>query len=236
MKALTRVAGVFALFLIVFFVLWHAVADYGDSVTSGTYQLAQNGETSTLVLKPDHSFQQELTKLGKVQRATGTWRRFGEGGVAFSREFLVVSGQEPGPDGTPYGEIRKDFGLFVSLTLDQYYVLWYGRVDPSANSSVTGKYMGDREDAPATLVLKEDHTFEQTVSHLGVEKHASGTWSFSERGDIVFSGGFLKASGEALTEYETASAWDPKGSNLQIEIAMSSKSGVPTFRKKQFPW
>jgi hypothetical protein len=35
---------------------------------------------------------------------------------------------------------------------------------------------------------------------------------------------------------ETASAWNPKGSNLQVEIAVNSKSGPPTFRKSQFLW
>jgi hypothetical protein len=46
--------------VVVSFVLWYIVAsDYGDGVASGSYQFAENGESSTLVLKPDHSFQQE---------------------------------------------------------------------------------------------------------------------------------------------------------------------------------
>jgi hypothetical protein len=46
--------------LVVSFVLWYVVAsDYGDGVASGIYQFAENGESSTLVLKPDHRFQQE---------------------------------------------------------------------------------------------------------------------------------------------------------------------------------
>jgi hypothetical protein len=231
-----RVSGVCVL-LVLCFVLWYTVAsDYGDAVTSGTYHLAQNGETSTLVLKPDHSFQQELNKLGNVERAAGTWRRFGEGAIEFSKDFLIVSGQEPGADGTPYGEIHKRFGFLVTLTLSQYHVLWYGRVGPSPNNTVSGTYAGDEKGVPATLVLKEDHTFVQTVSHLGVERRAEGTWNFSKSGDIVFSRAFLKTSGETLREGESALAWDPKGSNLQVQIAMTSKSGAPTFRKRQLPW
>jgi hypothetical protein len=174
-----------------------------------------------LILKPDHSFQQERNRLGNVESASGTWRRLGESGIAFSKEFMVVSGQEPGPDGTGYGDINKAFGFLVSITLRQYHVLWYGRVDPSPDNTVFGTYTGDEEGVPASLILKEDHTFSQTVSHLGVEKHAEGTWSSSESGDIVFSRAFLKTSGEALTEVETASAWNPKGSNLQIQIAIT---------------
>jgi hypothetical protein len=232
MKNLIRVAGAIALF----FLVWNIVVDYGDSVISGTYHLAQNSETSTLVLKPDHSFQQELTKLGKVERATGTWRHIGEGGVAISKEFLTVPGQEPGPDGTAYGELHKDFGLLISIRLRQYHVLWYGRIDPPSGDKVSGTYTGDEEGVPATLVLKPDHTFEQTVGPLGATKRAKGSWSLGQNGDIVFSKDFLKTSGEALGEFETASAQDPKGPNLQIEIAMTSKSGAPTFRKRQIHW
>jgi hypothetical protein len=221
--------------LLIGFVLWYTVAsDYGDGVTSGTYHLAQNGETSTLVLKPDHTFQQELNKLGNVKRAAGTWRRFGEGAIKFSKEFLTVSGQELGQDGTPYGEIHKRFGLFVSLTLDQYHIEDYLRVDPSSKNTLFGTYAGDEEGVPAALILREDYTFGQSVSHLGVEKHSEGTWSLSKSGDLVFSRTFLKTSGEMLQEDEMASADLHLKGGLSIEVARTSKSGVPTFRKKRF--
>jgi hypothetical protein len=220
--------------LVVCFVLWYSVAsDYGDGVASGTYHLAENGETSTLVLKSDHSFQQELSEHGEVKRATGTWRRIGEGGIEFSKEFLLVSEQEPSADGTAYADMRKDFGFFVYLVLRQYHVVWYGRVDPSPANTVSGTYAGDEPGMSAILILKADHTFEQVIHTLGITKQAKGSWSVGQNGDIIFSKDFLKASGEALRSDETASAWDPKGSNLQIQIAMTSRSGVPTFRKKQ---
>jgi hypothetical protein len=223
--------------LAICFVVWYVLAsDYSDSVASGTYHLSQNDETSTLSLKSDHSFQQELSKHGRVERAAGAWRRVGEGGIAFSKEFLVVSGEEPGADGITYGHIHKRFGFLVSLTLSQYHVLWYGRVDPSPSNSVPGTYTGDEEGVAATLVLNPNHTFEQSVTSLGIMKQAKGTWNLTENGDIVFSKDFLKTSGEALREDETASAWNPKGSNLQIQIAVTSRSGVPTFRKSQFLW
>jgi hypothetical protein len=87
------------------------------------------------------------------------------------------------------------------------------------------------------LVLSPDHTFEQTVSALDVAKHAQGSWEFNQHGDIAFSKAFLKTDGEALTEDETASCGDPRGSNyLSIEVDMTSKSGSPTFRKKLLTW
>lgn len=222
---------------VVCFVLWYSVAaDYGDGVTSGTYHLSQNDQTSTLVLKPDHSFQQELSEHGEVERATGTWRRVGEGGIAFSKEFLTVSGQEPGADGTAYGDVHKDLGFLVSIKLRQYHILWYGRVDPSPTNTVTpGTYNGDESGVSASLVLRPDHTFEQSITTLGVTKQAKGSWSVSQNGDIVFSKDFLKTSGEALRSDETASHdGHLQGPNLQIQIARTSRSGVPTFRKKQF--
>jgi hypothetical protein len=84
------------------------------------------------------------------------------------------------------------------------------------------------------LVLRSDHTFEQTIITLGNRKQAKGSWSVSTSGDILFSKDFLKTSGEALGSDETATAWDPKGSNLQIQIAKTDNAGVPTFRKRQF--
>jgi len=220
---------------VVCFVLWYSVAaDYGDGVTSGTYHLSQNDQTSTLVLKPDHSFQQELSQHGQVKGATGTWRRVGEGGIAFSKEFLTVSGQEPGADGTAYGDVHKDLGFLVSIKLRQYHILWYGRVDPSATNTITGTYTGDESGASASLILKPDHTFEQAITTLGVTTQAKGSWSLDQNDDIIFSKDFLKTSGEALRSDETASAEDPKGSSLQIQIAMTSSLGVPTFRKMQF--
>jgi hypothetical protein len=223
------------LFVPVAFLLWWSIAsDYGDGVVSGAYHLAQNGETSTLILGPDHSFHQELTEQGKSKHATGTWRSIGERHIAFSKEFLILAGQEPGADGTPYGEIHKHFGVFVFLTLSQYHVLWYGRVDPSPTDSVSGTYIGDEPGVSATLILEPNHTFEQSINTLGVTKQAKGNWSISQNGGIVFSKDFLKTSGEALRSDETASHdGHLQGPNLQIQITKTSSSGVPTFRKKQ---
>jgi hypothetical protein len=87
--------GIFLAIALFFF--WYSVAaDYGYRALSGTYTFSSNEERSTLILKSDHSFQQELSVHGKLESATGTWRRIGESGVAFSKEFLIVSGQEPG--------------------------------------------------------------------------------------------------------------------------------------------
>lgn len=237
MKNLARAGGIFLL-ICVCFVFWYAVAaDYGDGVVSGTYHLSQDGETSTLVLKPDHSFKQELIRSGKTEHAEGNWRRVGESGISFSKEFIRVSGQELDPDGTAPGDIHKTLGFLVSLPLRQYHVLWYGRVGSSSGETVSGTYAGDEPGVPATLVLRPDHTFEQTVSHSGVVKHATGSWSFNQSGDIIFSKAFLKTSGESLRDDETASSVNTEGSNnLQIQIAVASKSGAPTFHKRQVPW
>ena len=234
MKRLWILSG--SLFLLILsFVVWYVVAsDYGDSVATGIYYFDQNGQTSTLALKRDHIFQQELSHEGKVERATGTWHRSGEGGINFSKEFLLVPGQERLTDGTAFADIHKTSGFFVSLVLRQYYVLWYGRVDLSPANTVSGTYAGEEPGVSATLILKPDNTFEQVIHTLGSTKQAKGNWIVGRNGDIIFSKDFLKATGEPLRSDETASAWDPKGSNLQIEVAMTSSSGVPTFRKKQF--
>jgi hypothetical protein len=236
MKNFARGIGALVL-LVICLVLWYAVAsDYGDGVASGTYHFARGDERSTLTLKPDHSFQQELNRQGQAERSEGTWRRSGMAGIEFSKEFLRVSGQEIHSDGTAFGEMQKTLGFLVSIVLSQYQVVWYGRIDPSNGDAISGTYAGDEPGVRATLLLKPDHTFEQRITNHGVEKHAVGSWSLNHNGDIVFSTAFLKTSGESLGENEIASAWNPKGSNLQTEIAVAADSGSPTFRKRQFLW
>jgi hypothetical protein len=221
------------------FGLWYSAAsDYSDGVVSGTYHLAQNGETSILILKPDHSFQQVLNHSGKVQHAEGTWRHVSSfGGIAFSKEFLVVTGQELGANGLAYGNLNKLFGLVsTSITLSTYDIEWYGKVVSVAGETVSGTYAGDEEGVPATLTLKPDHTFDQTVTHGGIAKHAQGSWTLSQAGDIAFSKSFIKTTGELLREDEMANTVGGTGSNLQIQIAVTPKLGVPTFRKRLFTW
>ena len=221
------------------FGLWFAVAsDYSDGVVSGTYHLTQNGETSTLILKPDHSFQQVLKQSNHVQQAEGTWRHVGAfGGIAFSKEFMAVTGQELGANGLSYGDLNKLLGIIPSsITLSTYDIEWYGKVSSVPGETVSGVYAGDEEGVPAALTLKPDHTFEQTVTHIGIAKHAQGTWALNPVGEIVFSKSFINSTGKSVREDETASTVGGAGASLQIEIAVNPKLGVPTFRKSLFTW
>ncbi len=109
--------GVIFLFTIVIGVFWYWEGEnFSVGTVSGTYDLKLSGEASTLVLRPDHSFQQELDSAGIVRRVEGSWRISGEGHIAFSREFLQLSGEEMSPAGQAYGQIENWFGL-VSITL-----------------------------------------------------------------------------------------------------------------------
>jgi hypothetical protein len=207
-----------------------AAMDYGDSVATGTYRFERNGESSTLVLKANHTFRQ-TRRLGNDERqAEGTWARVGEGGLSFSQEFLVVAGDEPGPDGTTFCDMHKMLGLFTTLRLRQYHVLWYGKT--SAGNSPVGTYKGDEPDVIATLTLNGDHSFAQTLTRNDVTKYANGTWSQDSHGTIWFSKHFLKTSGQSLSADESASSIDPQGSNLQIEISMSEHFPEPVFHKR----
>ncbi|MFY9646963.1 MAG: hypothetical protein WAK29_17420 [Terriglobales bacterium] len=109
--------GLVFLLTVVVGTFWYWDAEnFSASAVSGTYTHHLRGETSTLVLKPDGSFQQELDVAGTVRRAEGSWRVSGEGHIAFSGEFLKVSGEEMSPAGQAYGQIEKWFGV-VSITL-----------------------------------------------------------------------------------------------------------------------
>ena len=179
--------------------------DYGDRVASGTYTFKGDGESSLLVLDSDHTFRQ-TRRLGNVQQqAKGTWRHVGEGGISLSKEFLVVSGDELEPDGTTACDIHKLLGLFPSLRLRQYHVLWYGKL--GAGSSPFGTYKGDEPNVTATLTLSADHSFAQDLTHDAVTEHSRGTWNQDSRGTIWLSKQFLKTTGEPLSVTNRHRPW-----------------------------
>ena len=230
-------AGVSALLLGGIGIGWFIVAsDYSDTAASGTYLLARKGMTSTLVLLPDHSFRQEVSDSSGIQRAKGTWRRVGEGGLVFSQDFLTVPGEQRREDGTAFSDMERRFGILVRLSPRMYTVVWYVKTDPTT-SQVAGRYQETEGTRRKTLVLNSDHTFEQTVEGPTQTSTARGTWSISSNGDIAFSKEFIKSSGQELGNGETARAMDPRGSKfLQIEIAADQELGMLNYRKKQFPW
>jgi hypothetical protein len=94
---------------------WYIEAgNFSDANVPGTYIAEQRDETSTLILRPDHTFQQELDSAGTVRRAHGRWSFFpsdSKGHIEFSKEFIVLSGQELNPDGTAFGQLENRFGL-----------------------------------------------------------------------------------------------------------------------------
>jgi len=231
-KAIAVVAVIFVVLAV--FAVWFSFAmDYGDHVVVGAYAMSNGGESCTLTLKADHSFHQERTYDGKTLVADGTWRRVGQGGLVFSSQFLILPGQEADPNGTTsYANVHKALGLFPSIVLSQYHVLWYGRTDPSTGTEVVGSYAGDEPDVSTQLTVKADHTFKQTWSKGNFTKDTVGTWNTIQNGDIQFSKEFLKTSGAPLTEAESASASNPKGSSLQIAVAVNPSLPKPVFRKR----
>ena len=115
-----RISGWVFLSLAVFWIWYMVAADYSYSAVAGTYIFQSNGEKSTLILKKDQSFQQELVRQSKVERTRGTWRRIGEGGVVFSKEFLPVGHVQVESDGFTYGQVQKSFfELIPSIVLGQ---------------------------------------------------------------------------------------------------------------------
>lgn len=115
-KRTSAVAAV--LLLIALFVCWYAIAaNYDYGALAGTYVLNRGAEKCTLDLRSDRTFTEELVRAGSVQNAQGTWHRYGESHVSFSREFLTISGEEVNADGEAHGEFSKTLGLLPRLTL-----------------------------------------------------------------------------------------------------------------------
>jgi hypothetical protein len=128
-RTLYGVGGTFA--IIALFCVWFAIAsNYDYDALAGTYNFKNSDCSSTLVLKADRTFSQQLTEDGKTNSASGTWRRIGEGGVNFSLGFLRIPGakqyREEFPDhleGTVeddeyYGHFEKILTLYPMLKLN----------------------------------------------------------------------------------------------------------------------
>ena len=82
-----------ALVAILLFTGWYVVAaNYDYAALAGTYSFRGGGVTSTLLLRSDRSFHQEVLEKGQREVADGSWRIIGEGGVSFSKEFLRLPG------------------------------------------------------------------------------------------------------------------------------------------------
>jgi hypothetical protein len=114
---LARIIGLLAFLAIVLFCFWYWEAEnYSQSSMSGTYTFHSEKEKSILVLRADHTFQQELERDGNVKRASGSWRITGLGHISFSREFLMMSGEESCYEEPACGLVRNNFG-FVSFAL-----------------------------------------------------------------------------------------------------------------------
>ena len=107
--------------LIVLFLGWYLVAtDYDYPMVAGSYAFHGSTESSTLLLKKDHSFVQERVRNGKMDKAKGEWYRYGEGGIGFTAGFLEVGGVFPASDGHTHGEVLKTFlNLIPSIVLGQ---------------------------------------------------------------------------------------------------------------------
>lgn len=110
-------------FLTAVFLCWYMIAaDYGYRSVSGVYLFHGADKKVVLVLRQDQTFQQDVVRPGRVEHAQGTWRRIGEGGVVFSKEFLKVEGQEVRSDGQADGEIEKRFaGFFPSIRFEPQF-------------------------------------------------------------------------------------------------------------------
>lgn len=101
--------------------VWYVEAgNFSDANVQGVYTASADGEVSTLTLGPDHRFQQILNSGSTQTRAEGTWRLFppdSESHIAFSSDFLTISGQMKAADGTAYGSLQNNFGL-LSISLN----------------------------------------------------------------------------------------------------------------------
>lgn len=111
--------------VVLFWGWYYIAANYDYSALSGTYTAQENSVACVLTLKADATFSEERNNQGKIQHATGTWCRVGEGGVTFSPEFLRLPGQRsyadlPGSDASKHPETPPEFSGHFEKILTVY--------------------------------------------------------------------------------------------------------------------
>lgn len=118
-------SGGVLLLLALCWVLYSAMADYSYRAVSGIYKAEGGGSISTLRLNSDRTFEQDTLRGNERLHTQGTWERFGEARISFSKEFLRVNGESARPDGQVDGEVVKRFGFFFTIPIESS---WGGRV------------------------------------------------------------------------------------------------------------
>lgn len=209
-------------------------SDDSEKTLAGTYDLSGSADTSTLILHPDHTFEQRITRGQSGQSAHGAWQSLGRQHIEFSREFLPVSGEEPDVNGQTVGEFSRPLGILrPEIRLATSHSEWYVKPNEAGGANLF-VYTGPDE-VTATLVLLSGGKFEQTYVHHLLKQVARGTWSFDERGNMTLSGDFIKATGDRLIRGEFVTLLGGADSAaLQIVIATRPSSGVPAFTKRTF--
>jgi hypothetical protein len=115
-KTTKRAAILICLLLLAVFWWWHSW-NFEDRFVVGEYVAKTEGECNVLELNSDHTFNQKVSKGDRLTvPAAGTWRRFGEAGVAFSNSFIGAT-PDAFTNNNVYAMLDNTFG-FHSLTVD----------------------------------------------------------------------------------------------------------------------
>jgi hypothetical protein len=113
-------AGSIVLGVFVFAFWFFEAGNFSYENVPGTYDWRRNDQTCVLVLRPNHTFQQQLRSGSTIQNAAGTWRLFpgdSMSHIALSSEFLLLPKQASSREGTVYGHLDNLFGA-LSITFE----------------------------------------------------------------------------------------------------------------------
>jgi hypothetical protein len=112
-----RIIGWVFLAIAAFWAWYSMAANYDYRALAGTYVFQGTGETCTLYLHADRTFEEEINRSGKTQKSAGHWDRYGEAHVSFSSEFLKLTNEELNASGQAHGQFDKTLGIFPTLVL-----------------------------------------------------------------------------------------------------------------------
>ena len=95
-----------------------------DAELSGTYHATADWGTSTLVLRPDHTFEQSVsTNSGIFRKVQGTWELHKSGqSITFSKKYLSVTHDEQGEEAdAAFASVERRIFGGVEISADPDY-------------------------------------------------------------------------------------------------------------------
>ena len=121
--------GILLAAILILFYWYFEAGSISDQDVPGKYSFSNAGTVATLAVAKNHTFHQVLRNNTNSLVADGTWHISGQGHIGFSKEFLLLPGQEPCYEKPACGHVENYFGIMrIEMGLNRPGLLFKKRL------------------------------------------------------------------------------------------------------------